>query len=105
MNNILYKCSFCERTFEAHSHLMYHQNRCVNNPNSKQYKKQQNSLIEKNKQRICEKCGKLYTLNDFNSTKFCSRSCANTRMPSEETKKKIANALKGREHKIKKRKN
>jgi len=87
--NILYKCSFCERTFEVQSRRVYHQNRCINNPNSKQYK-------ERNKQRICENCGKSYTLNDFWSKRFCSRSCANTRTPSEEIKKKISNTLKSK---------
>lgn len=41
----------------------------------------------------CEKCGKLVTTN-FGSGRFCSRSCANARVHSEETKQKISKSVK-----------
>lgn len=48
----------------------------------------------------CQKCGKEYKLelteNEFNKgkyKKFCSRSCANSRVHSEETKQKQRNSL------------
>ena len=41
----------------------------------------------------CEKCGKLVTSN-FGSGRFCSRSCANARVHSEETKQKISKSVK-----------
>lgn len=44
---------------------------------------------------ICEKCGKEHD-GSFGSGRFCCRSCANSKTHSEETKKKIQKALKGR---------
>ena len=48
----------------------------------------------------CQKCGKEYKLelteNEFNKgkyKKFCSRSCANSRIHSEETKQKISKSV------------
>ena len=41
----------------------------------------------------CEKCGKLVTTN-FGSGRFCSRSCANDRAHSEETKQKLSKSVK-----------
>lgn len=41
----------------------------------------------------CEKCGKVVT-NYYGSGRFCSRSCANSRDHSEETKRKIAEQTK-----------
>lgn len=87
--NTFYKCSFCERTFEIQSRRTFHQNRCINNPESELYK-------EQNKERTCESCGKIYTLNDFPSKRFCSKACANRRQHSEETKKKISNTVKSK---------
>ena len=42
---------------------------------------------------VCEKCGKVMT-EKYGSGRFCSRSCANSRTPSESTKNKIAKSLK-----------
>ena len=40
----------------------------------------------------CENCGKLVT-EKFGSGRFCSRSCANTRHHSKETRNKIKDSL------------
>ena len=61
----------------------------------------QEKSIKKERKLICQKCGKYYVLNltdkQYNSgkySKFCSRSCANSRQHSEETKIKIKNGVK-----------
>ena len=41
---------------------------------------------------ICEKCGKEHD-GSFGSGRFCSKSCANTRTHSNETKQKIKNSI------------
>lgn len=41
---------------------------------------------------ICERCGKKHD-GSFGSGRFCSRSCANTRIHSDETKAKIGKTL------------
>ena len=43
-------------------------------------------------QHMCERCGKVMTIK-FGSGRFCSRSCANAREHSEETKAKISLSL------------
>ena len=43
-------------------------------------------------QHHCEKCGKLMT-EKFGSGRFCSKSCANSRVHSNETKEKISQSL------------
>lgn len=43
-------------------------------------------------QHICEKCGKIMT-EKFGSGRFCSISCANSKIISKETKEKISNSL------------
>jgi endogenous inhibitor of DNA gyrase (YacG/DUF329 family) len=45
---------------------------------------------------ICEKCLKEHD-GTFASGRFCSRSCANTKIHSEETKRKISNSVKNSE--------
>ena len=44
---------------------------------------------------ICEKCGKEVT-EKFGSGRFCSQSCANSRVRSDEVTRKISDSLKGR---------
>lgn len=54
-------------------------------------------IIDNNKEvlYICEKCGnKVY--EKYGSGRFCSKSCANSRIFSEESKTKISKALKGK---------
>lgn len=59
-------------------------------------KKKQRKLLEiqnwVSEQHICEKCGKVMT-EKFGSGRFCSKSCANIRKHSNETKQKISNSL------------
>ena len=42
----------------------------------------------------CQKCGAEHD-GSFGSGKFCSKSCANSRVHSEETKRKVSESLKG----------
>ena len=62
---------------------------------------------------ICEKCRKVFyievTINQFNSlqrrcklNRFCSRSCANTRIHNKETKEKISDSLRNSPKQIRK---
>lgn len=52
------------------------------------------SYLEKwiSEKHMCEKCGKIMT-EIFGSGRFCSRTCANTRCHSEETKLKIKESI------------
>lgn len=52
---------------------------------------------------ICENCGKEHD-GSFGSGRFCSRSCSNKRIRTEETRKKISEKLKGKKPKCKRRK-
>lgn len=45
--------------------------------------------------KICERCGKEHD-GSFGTGRFCSRSCANTRVHSKETKEKTSKTLKNR---------
>lgn len=51
--------------------------------------------MEEDKSSICERCGKKIEEN-FGSGRFCSRSCANTRIPSEKHRAKTSASMKGR---------
>lgn len=123
----MYICEYCKKEFKTIRGLFGHKGHCKLNPNNteeklyKRYKensqKSAKTIIEKNKIRrkveeatrkerklICKKCGKEYILNltdkEFENgkySKFCSRSCANSRQHSEETKKKIGNHVKNSE--------
>lgn len=88
MDNI-YKCKYCGKIHNTLHGNSYHENRCIKNPNSEQYKK----LI---KERICEKCGKVYTLKNLlgSTERFCSKSCANSRVRTQESKEKTSKTLK-----------
>ena len=44
----------------------------------------------------CQKCNVEHT-GSYGSGKFCSRSCSNSRIHSEETKRKVSNSLKGKQ--------
>lgn len=82
-----YQCEFCYRTID-YTNIGRHRKTCIKNPNSEKYK-------EQNKERTCERCKCIYTLNEAGSTKrFCSRSCANARDHSNETKLKMSESLK-----------
>ena len=82
-----YTCSYCGRSFNSLHSKHCHENKCSKNPNSTKY-------ANLTKTRVCERCGKEYTLEcEYATERFCSRSCANTRQHSLETKNKIANEL------------
>lgn len=51
---------------------------------------------EMNKTHVCERCGVTYVRKDGISARFCSRKCANSRVRTEETKKRISASLKAR---------
>ena len=102
----MYKCKYCGREFEKSSQLGGHIGRCKKNPNReancKKYeesckKANQIQIQKKNiisRDLICERCGKHYTLilsdKQYESgkySKFCSRSCANSRGEYDEERK------------------
>ena len=118
----MYKCKYCGKEFEKSYQLAAHVSMCKMNPKYKEnlekrkIKKSIEELKEnriksnpykyqvKERKLICQNCGKEYILNltdkQYNEnkySKFCSRSCANTRHHSEETKKKISNNVKASE--------
>lgn len=113
----LYTC-ICGKSFTTVKQLSAHQASCRqfyidrdgnDNVYVEKYKKVSQHRAEKrrikyeatvkeweSKQRFCENCGKLLT--DINgSWRFCSRSCANTRVHSEKTRLKISSSLRGNE--------
>jgi len=115
----MYKCKYCEKEFEKPYQLAAHISMCKSNPKYEENlkkRKRKKSLDQLKEERIlknpykyeykefilkCKKCSKEYKLyltqNQFDNekySKFCSRSCANTREPSEETKKKISEGVK-----------
>lgn len=105
----MYKCKYCSKEFEKPNQLGGHIGRCKMNPNREaNCKKYEESCKKANQIQIqkkniiqrdltCKKCGKHYTLmlsdRQYESgkySKFCSRSCANSRGKySEERKEKI----------------
>ena len=106
-------CKYCGKEFSSKS-IGGHVSRCKMNPNyqetikkDKENLKKANELsVEVIKQprlkfnRICPKCGKEFivigTQREFDRNKlrrFCSKSCANSRNHSEETRNKTANSL------------
>lgn len=62
----------------------------VNNREIEKQQHMQKWIIEQHK---CENCGEVMT-KYYGSGRFCSRSCANKRSHSEETKKKISESMK-----------
>ena len=116
----MYKCKFCGKEFNSIYGLAGHTSHCKLNPNynkeerEKQQKKASKAAnlskinkakeieaTRKERKLICKKCGKEYILNltdkEFENgkySKFCSRSCANSRQHSEETKLKLKRSFK-----------
>jgi hypothetical protein len=112
----MYKCKYCNKEFNKSQSLAAHISHCKLNPNYNEEidklrqnkgaskganKRKETSLLNK-KERIliCKHCCKEYKLNltdkEFENekySKFCSRSCANSRQHSEETKLKISKSL------------
>ena len=111
----MYKCKYCGKEFKLQQSLAGHSSHCKLNPNynfEKDYnrnikgsnKRKQNLQLDENTRKervfICKTCNKEYKLNltdkELEKHKYsiyCSRSCANTRILSEETKKKISKSL------------
>lgn len=120
----MYTCEYCNKEFDKIQSLSAHKGHCKLNPNNTEEKlknryiktaeKTANTNILKNKEKklqdeltkkdrifICKNCGKEYILNltdaQYNKgkfSKFCSRSCANSRKHSEDVKNKISNSIK-----------
>lgn len=91
----MYKCKYCDKEFDTKQKLGGHVSRCTKNPNIIQSvsKKQIYKII-------CQKCGKEFelelTISQYNNKKYkkyCSRSCANSRIFSIEAKNKKSNLL------------
>ena len=121
------KCQYCGKEFNNYQGLAGHKSHCKLNPNydeekrKQRYKeisqksgntiksinllnKQKDELTRKERKLICQRCGKEYILNltdkEFSKekySKYCSRSCANVRHHSEETKQKISRGVKNSE--------
>ena len=113
----MYKCKYCGKEFEKVSQIGGHTSMCKLNPNCKESIKTRRELLtqasinackikfnEKHGQLKefkvnCKKCGKEFIVKEFENdfpTKeyyFCSRSCANSRNHTFETKQKISDGL------------
>lgn len=50
-------------------------------------------IDDMNASHVCERCGITYVRKDGISTRFCSRKCANSRVRTEETKRRISESL------------
>ncbi len=64
-----------------------------NKKRAAQQRKQQRLEKWISEEHVCETCGKVMA-EYYGSGRFCSRKCANTRVHSEETKKKISESMK-----------
>lgn len=100
-----YYCDYCKQTFNFQKYQQFaaHKLHCKSNPNY------QNRIDKMRKTKIlprieyvfsCKRCDNQYkvimTQNDFKKgkyKKYCSRSCANVRNHSKETKQKISNSI------------
>lgn len=92
-------CYFCNREFSSQPPLAAHIKRCPNNI----FKNLSNDIKEYTF--VCEKCGKTFTkmMSEYSYellkfrgrlSKYCLRSCANSRLVTEEVKEKIRNGVK-----------
>ena len=96
-------CKFCNEDIEVVSYQQfgYHVSHCSCNPNSQHLSRKISKTKTTSKDRVlmCAKCGNEYTLTltDYiydsgKYTKHCSRSCANGKIHSDETRSKIKRA-------------
>lgn len=99
----MHKCKWCklEAEYKNKQSFASHVSFCVMNPNLKPRKYPSRLVPKINLILNCLKCenefSKEYTQSEINrnrTSKFCSRSCGNTRVHSEETKNKISESLK-----------
>jgi len=98
-------CKFCGKTFlyKKKQSMGGHVSSCKMNPNSKNKQSKQAKTKTKDKLRLnltCKKCGiefeqdvKEHIYKNNKHKKYCSRSCANSRTHSEETKQRIKSSL------------
>lgn len=109
----MYKCKYCGREFETTQQLGGHVHLCKNNPDydynreaclASCHRANQAQIAYKQiipRDLVCQRCGAHYTLvlskykfENGKYSKFCSRSCANSRGKySEERKSKISQGL------------
>lgn len=110
----MYICKYCGKEFDDIHKRVGHENVCKERPdyeeiiakrklggkNARIIQNKKRALPRKTYQCVCEKCNKEFEITCIESQYFyikhfyCSRSCANTRIHSEETKQKISNSLK-----------
>lgn len=79
-------CVYCGKICSNHAgSLNYHVNRCIKNPNCMESYRQKTIK--------CEKCGVEFSVKHNDKRRFCSRSCANGHVLTNDTKKKIQDSL------------
>lgn len=78
------ECKFCQNNIQI-NYIKRHEKKCSFNPI--------NFHITSWNIIPCERCGHAHN-GEFGNGKFCSRSCSNGHIVSEETKEKISNKLK-----------
>lgn len=112
----MYICKYCNKGCKSKISLIKHEQYCIKNPNHLSHDffkiigKKGNDILKekrtpkiKNKNKyklICDRCGKEYILELYEKdylagrySKHCSRSCANVRHHSEETKHKQSQSV------------
>lgn len=92
----MFKCKYCGKEFDTPQKLGGHITCCKFNPNKSKNLPKPKQIYKL----ICYKCGKEYELElteeQYKNGKYrknCSRSCANSRLLTNETKLKISNSL------------
>ena len=113
----MYKCEYCGKEFETYQGLAGHKSHCPLNPNKKRTHKLNSEtnrkarltyianhpekFMKKTFKFICPKCGNEYEVlkteceikrGDYK--KYCSLTCANSHIISQETRNKISQSLK-----------
>lgn len=108
----MFKCSFCERSFDTKIGAKTHEYRCKNNPlheeNAKKYSETIKRGLSKKPKATkyfkytsnCQKCGKEFTqftterlIASNKHRRCCSSICAHSRNHTDETKNKTRNSL------------
>ena len=113
-----YKCEYCGKVFNSGAALGGHTSNCkkyyikqygslelYTMIRQTQLKQRSNTILEKGEEKRnlqnqlwidekheCERCGKIMT-EKFGTGRFCSRSCANSRQHSDDTKQKIKSGV------------